>query len=127
MQANEARIARRAGEAVRNHRQARGWSQATLAEKLDVSVDYIGLLERGERLPAVGTLVALAEVLGVTPNELLLEDPDGSGWDDRALALLRGVPAPVQPVVFAMLRAAASLAEREAPAKRRKGRRRSRD
>jgi transcriptional regulator with XRE-family HTH domain len=126
MQANEAKIARRVGYAVRQHRQARGWSQAVLAEKLEVSVDYIGLLERGERLPALGNLVALADVLDVTPNELLVGMQDGSAWDEQALALLRGVPSHVQPVVLAMLRAAAGLAsERDAPVKStlRKGRR----
>jgi transcriptional regulator with XRE-family HTH domain len=125
MQANETQIARRLGQAVRRHRQARGWSQATLAEQLDVSVDYIGLLERGERLPAIGTLVAMAGALGATPNEFLLQEGDGSTWDAQALALLRSVPQAIQPVVLAMLRAAIGAPDREAPKRRARRRTRS--
>lgn len=90
-------VAARFGARLRRLRQGRRWSQARLAEALEVSLDHVGLLERGERLPSVGLLVRAAELLGASPDELL-------GWpgpvatqrieaSDRAvLGLLHSLP-----------------------------------
>lgn len=48
-----------------------GWSQAELAAKLGVSPSAIGMYEQGRREPAVDTLVALAELFGVSTDYLL--------------------------------------------------------
>ena len=56
---------------TRTRRQARGLTQAALAEEIDVSVEMVSRLERGRCFPSVPTLVALARALGTTPDELL--------------------------------------------------------
>jgi transcriptional regulator with XRE-family HTH domain len=105
MRDQDEQIALKLGAALRELRRTRGWSQATLAEKLDVSVDYVGLLERGERLPALGMLVHVARTLGVQV-EVLLGAPLDVGWAEEAIALLKTLPEEARNLVLAMLRGA---------------------
>lgn len=105
----EARLAKRFGKALRSLRQARRWSQAELAERIDVSVDYVSLLERGLRLPAVGLLVASARVFAVTVDAMLGEEA-ADEWTEEALRHLRAVPAAHRPTVLALLRCLAQEA-----------------
>ncbi|GHU54330.1 hypothetical protein FACS189442_0410 [Spirochaetia bacterium] len=51
-------------------RACRGFSQQTLAEKADISVAYLGAIERCERWPHPDILVRLADGLGVEVREL---------------------------------------------------------
>lgn len=88
-------------------RKARGWSQAELAEKVDVSLDYVSLLERGQRAPALGVLVQLAEIFRVSVDEVLGRDGEVDDWIREATGLLGSVPPRVRSVVLAMLRVAA--------------------
>ena len=62
---------------MKHWRGVRGYSQPTLAEALDVSRVTISRLENGHRIPSVARLTQLAEVLKVSPNQLL-SAPDGS-------------------------------------------------
>ncbi len=48
-------------------------SQQAVAKKAKVSVSYISMLERGERMPPLETLEVLAKALGVAPLYLLQE------------------------------------------------------
>lgn len=63
-------ILRRFGATVRELRTERGLSQWELAEKAGVDRNYVGMIERGERNPAVVNVVKLAAALGVSPAEL---------------------------------------------------------
>lgn len=74
MNDRERRLARRIGDAIRQNRRHLGWSQAELAEEAEVSVDHIGLLERGLRLPAVPLLVTLSELFAVPLDSLVSGD-----------------------------------------------------
>ena len=56
-------------------RKQAGLTQAGLAEKLNYSDKAVSKWERGESVPDVMTLMAVAEQLGVTVNDLLC-DPD---------------------------------------------------
>lgn len=62
------------GMQIRRFRSLHGWSQATLAEQAGLSPTYIGMLERGEKLPKLETLFRLAELLGATVSDLLSEN-----------------------------------------------------
>lgn len=55
---------------VRAHRKL---SQQAVAKKARVSVSYVSMLERGERMPPLQTLEVLAKALGVSPLYLLQE------------------------------------------------------
>jgi HTH-type transcriptional regulator, competence development regulator len=60
------------GAALRRHRHAADMSQRELAERIGVDFSYLSKLENG-RLPppAADTIVAICDVLGISPNELL--------------------------------------------------------
>jgi transcriptional regulator with XRE-family HTH domain len=55
---------------LKKFRQARGWSQAFLAEKSDASPNYIGMLENKIKFPSPGMIQKLAVALGIDPTEL---------------------------------------------------------
>jgi transcriptional regulator with XRE-family HTH domain len=65
------------GRRIRELRAARGWSQEDFAEVCGVHRTYVGHLERGEKNVSFGTLVRVAEALGVKLSELFkgIEDP----------------------------------------------------
>lgn len=109
MAETEQDLCARFGTALRSARTARKWSQAQLAELLDVSVDYVGMLERGERLPSFAVAIHVAEVLG-TSVVALLGAPLAEPWQEEAVALLRSLDPGARELVVAMLRAAAATA-----------------
>jgi len=61
------------GKRIRTERSARKWTQATLANAVNLSVSFLGHVERGTRKASMETVVAIANVLKV-PLELLLSD-----------------------------------------------------
>ena len=69
-------------------RRARGWSQAELAGKLQVSASAVGMYEQGRREPSLGAVVALSRVFEVSVDYLLT----GSALTGRdALAMERAM------------------------------------
>ena len=63
------------GGNIASYRKTAGLTQAGLAEKLNYSDKAVSKWERGESIPDVLTLMALAEKFGITVNDLLT-DPD---------------------------------------------------
>ena len=61
------------GKNIKKYRREKGMSQETLAEKINLSVNYIGMLERSEKLPSLTTLIKIANALDVTTDILLCE------------------------------------------------------
>ncbi|MDR2734176.1 MAG: helix-turn-helix domain-containing protein [Spirochaetota bacterium] len=55
---------------IRRHRYSRKLSQAALAEKLDISVNFLCNLENGNRWISPQTLVKFASILNIEPYEL---------------------------------------------------------
>ncbi len=55
---------------IKQHRQSRSFSQADLAEKLGISVNFLCNIENGNRWVSPQTLVKFAAVLNVEPYEL---------------------------------------------------------
>ena len=54
------------GKRIREKRIDHSWSQEELAEKVNVSPVYIGMIERGEKLPRLETFISIVNVLDVT-------------------------------------------------------------
>ena len=63
------------GANIAAYRKSRGMTQATLGEKLNYSDKAVSKWERGESVPDVITLVAIARQFGVTVDELV-QDPN---------------------------------------------------
>ncbi len=72
MDANQkSEIARQIGARIRAARQARGWNQTVLAEKMGLSNATVSCTEAGKNgMPKQATIERYAEVLGVTPASL---------------------------------------------------------
>ena len=67
------------GQNIRYYRKLRGYSQEKLAEMADINDKLVGFYETGKRIPPVINLVAIAEALEVTMDELCginLPEPD---------------------------------------------------
>jgi transcriptional regulator with XRE-family HTH domain len=78
-------LAKKVGDAIGAARRMRGWTQEQLAGALEISTNHAGLLERGQRLPSLGMLIAGAEVLGPSLDDLLLGE-GAAGTADRRQA-----------------------------------------
>ena len=68
------------GRNLATRRRARGWTQEQLADKLRVSAQYVGMVERGVQNPSVESLARYANAVGCTVRDLfddagLLEKP----------------------------------------------------
>lgn len=61
------------GRRIKQKRIEKNLTQEVLAEKTDLSVGYIGMIERGRRMPSLDTFVLLADELNVTADELLYD------------------------------------------------------
>jgi transcriptional regulator with XRE-family HTH domain len=59
------------GRVLRSIREEEGLSQEALAHACDRHRTYIGLLERGLRMPSLGTIFVLAKALNRSPSELV--------------------------------------------------------
>jgi transcriptional regulator with XRE-family HTH domain len=73
MNLDDRNFLRELGHRLREHRQARKWTQAELAEKCDLHRTFIGSVERGERNVSILNLRLIAKVLRVSPADLLDE------------------------------------------------------
>jgi transcriptional regulator with XRE-family HTH domain len=59
------------GANVLEVRQALGWSQVTLGQKVGLRQSYISAIERGDRCPSLARLFDLARAFDVAPSRLL--------------------------------------------------------
>ncbi len=66
-----AKLQRRFGEAVRLERQALKLTQQKLAFEAELSLTYVGEIERGQRMVSLDTLLRLARALKLSAAELL--------------------------------------------------------
>ncbi|MBO9678414.1 MAG: helix-turn-helix transcriptional regulator [Acidovorax sp.] len=64
-------LIRNFGVAVRQSREAQGWSQERLAEHSDLNRSYVGEIERGAVIASLLTVEKLAGALGVMPSALV--------------------------------------------------------
>lgn len=61
------------GKNIRKRRDELGIKQEQLAEMVDLSVSYMGAIERGEKLPKLKVFISIANALKISSDTLLSE------------------------------------------------------
>ena len=85
---NDEKLKKQIGANITAYRKRLGLTQAGLAEKLNYTDKAVSKWERAESVPDVLTLAALAEVLGITVNDLLTDPnelPEQTGAVQQAM------------------------------------------
>jgi transcriptional regulator with XRE-family HTH domain len=88
---------------VRAKRLARGWSQAELAEKINISPNHVGVIERGETVASLETVYACSLAFGVTMGELLDAEPTGDKWLKEVITIAQAVPPSKRALLLTIL------------------------
>lgn len=63
----------RIGSRLKKAREAKHLTREQLAEMVDLTDNYIGMLERGERMPKLATFMDIIEALEVTADAILCD------------------------------------------------------
>lgn len=61
------------GKNIKKYRLAKKLRQEDLAEKAGLSANYIGMVERGEKIPALETFITILNVLEVSADMVLAD------------------------------------------------------
>lgn len=61
------------GKRIRFYRESKKWTQEEFAEKVGLSLTYIGMLERGDKIPKLETFISIANTLEVSADMLLAD------------------------------------------------------
>jgi len=107
-------------------------TQAQVAEEIGIAVEVYGRLERGVIRPSVQTLMRIAQVLRVTPNDLLTAETGAAALPEKAappelsriVRLLESLDRRALRRAWMVLSAMFSVARRPTKAKRTPRRRR---
>jgi transcriptional regulator with XRE-family HTH domain len=73
----------RFGQQIRNARKATRLSRDTVSEKAEITLKYLGEIERGEKWPSFEVAIKIARVLGVSPSVFLEDIP--SATDSKSI------------------------------------------
>lgn len=94
-------IAKRVGERTRAARTALEITQEELSEKMGITAEALGRIERGVSLPSFPTFMKLCAALGRPPDALLLADQPRLA---AAPSSLKKVPKPIPQLVRSLER-----------------------
>lgn len=67
------------GKNIRKFREIKKLRQEDLAEKTDLTTNYIGMIERGEKIPSLETFINILNSLGVSAD-MVLSDVIDNGY-----------------------------------------------
>jgi transcriptional regulator with XRE-family HTH domain len=98
------RLAVRLGRAFQTGRKVKGLSQAEVAERLDLSVNFFARVERGESLLSVPKLFETARLLDVSLDAVA--DENRASWGGEMLALAANLKETERGFLLRQLRAA---------------------
>ena len=87
---NDEKLKHQLGANIVSYRKSKGLTQAGLAELLNYSDKAVSKWERGESMPDVLTLVQLAELFGITVNDLLIDPealPEDGGKVEKVMEM----------------------------------------
>ena len=62
---------KRIGHRIKEIRESRGYTQEQLAEKLNLSVQHVSVIERGVKSPRLDTFIKIANILEINADYLL--------------------------------------------------------
>lgn len=68
------------GKNIRMFRLAKKLRQEDLAEKTGLSANYVGMVERGEKIPSLETFIKIVNALGVS-SDMILTDVVDTGYE----------------------------------------------
>lgn len=71
------------GKNIKQFREQKKMTQSKLAEEIGIAEKYLSTLETCDKWGSFDTLLALANVLGVEPYELLLPQNQAVSYDSR--------------------------------------------
>lgn len=69
----------RIGGRIRQARKMKGWSQERLAKECEISLSFMGHIERGTRRMSLDTFAKICKMLEADTHELLWGAPYGAG------------------------------------------------
>ena len=70
------------GKQIREARLQKSWIQDQLAEKTNLSLAYIGMIERGEKIPKLETFIRIINTLEISAD-VVLQDVLVNGYQVR--------------------------------------------
>ena len=70
------------GQNIRKVRHKLGWTIEDLAEKVELSSNFVGNIERGQGTASVHTLIKLMRALGCNANDIFEGVIEGIDWSD---------------------------------------------
>ena len=74
------------GDRIRKIRKNRGLTQEQLAEKVDITLEYISQIERGLKIPSMQVFIKLVEALDVSADYLLRDSVSaGNRYGDKQI------------------------------------------
>lgn len=77
------------GKYIRKLRNLKGMTQQQLAEKANISISFLGVIERGQKSPTIDTLKSIATALDITLSELMsFDNKEPSSDSEKVQALL---------------------------------------
>ena len=73
---------------IKKYRKEKGWSQSELAKQIGTTLSHINRIETGKYKPSLDVLMKLANVLGVSVDQLVSEQTESMSVsiDDKAFA-----------------------------------------
>lgn len=82
------------GKNIRKFREIKKLRQEDLAEKTDLTTNYIGMIERGEKIPSLETFINILNSLGVSAD-MVLSDVLDNGYTVKDSLLNEKLEKPV--------------------------------
>lgn len=86
--------AKAVGQRIKAAREKKNMTQEDLAARIDISPTHVSVIERGTKIPRVDTFVSIANVLGVSADELLVDVVDRAsvGVASKLSAAIEALP-----------------------------------
>ena len=87
--------AKAVGQRIKAAREKKSMTQEDLAARINISPTHVSVIERGTKIPRIDTFVAIANVLEVSADELLVDvvDRAATGVASNLSAVHRGSPS----------------------------------